>query len=143
MKALGLLLAAVLAVSSYADLSAQLPLRPTTTMNTALKNRLHASVDKINNSNRDGVTRISCTLIGSPHTSSRIDSCTLIVDGEACGSLDIDGVDFQRYFQWEESGQIPVEIDFPRRTAFKPEDKIVFHTVAGDVSTRLGDKAKK
>ena len=128
MKAPGLLLAAVLAVPSYADLSAQLPLRPATTINTALKNRLHASVDKINNSTRDGVTRISCTLI---------------VDGEAFGSLDIDGVDFQRYFQWEESGQIPVEIDFPRRTAFKPEDKIVFHTVAGDVSTRLGDKAKK
>lgn len=138
MKTPKFILAAVAALS-FLSVNAQMPIGVT----TAKKNPLHATVDKINNSNRDGVTRISCTLIGNPHTSSRVDSCTLIVNGQAYGSVDIDGVDFKRYFQWEDDGQIPIEVDFPRQTKFKPEDKIVFHTVGGDYSTRLGDKAKK
>lgn len=129
---------AAAAVLTFAGLSAQVPMG----MQMPKKNPLHASVDKIDNSNRDGVTRISCTLLGNPHTSQRVDSCTLVVKGEAFGSLDIDGVDFKRYFQWEDDGQIPVEVDFPRQMKFNPEDKIVFHTVGGDYTTRLGDRAK-
>lgn len=142
MKTLRILLAAVLMLS-FADVSAQFPMKLPITSGMVKKNPLHASVEEINNANRDGVTRIGCTLTGAPHTSQRIDSCTLIVGGAAYGSLDIDGVDFKRYFQWEDDGRIPVEVDFPRQAVFKPEDKIVFHTVSGDFSTRLGDKAKK
>ncbi|MCX4258773.1 MAG: hypothetical protein OSJ34_03520 [Muribaculaceae bacterium] len=137
------LLCAVVLTAIFSGLAAQTPFRTNTAFNTALKNPLHVRVDKINNSNLDGVTRVCCTLTGNPNTSSRVDSCTLILGGQAYGSLDIDGVDFKRYFQWEEDGQIPVEVDFPRHTGFKPEDKIVFHTVSGDISTRLGDKIKQ
>ncbi|MDE6171169.1 MAG: hypothetical protein K2L91_07755 [Duncaniella sp.] len=58
---------------------------------------------------RKEVTRVYGRLTGRPHTSGRIDGATL--DGIQCS--DMEGVDFNRYFQWEEDGQIPVELDFP------------------------------
>lgn len=58
---------------------------------------------------RKDLTRIYGTLVGQPHTSGRIDAVKL--NGIHCS--DIDGVDFNRYFQWEDDGSIPVELDFP------------------------------
>lgn len=70
---------------------------------------------------RNDVTRIYGHLYGTPHTSARIDGFfiqpsakhvrpgTKIVENEA---TDIDGFEFTHRFQWEDDGDIPVEIDF-------------------------------
>lgn len=70
-------------------------------------NSLMLRVDSIDY--RSDLTRVYSTLEGRPHTSNRIDKATFA--GQQ--ATDIEGVDFQRYFQWEDDGQIPVEIDFP------------------------------
>ncbi len=70
---------------------------------------------------RGDLTRLYGRLIGKPHTSQRIDRITLESSGVPFGSTDIDGVDMQRWFQWEDEGSIPVEIDFP---AMKPAKKV-------------------
>lgn len=63
---------------------------------------------------RSDLTRIYGKLIGTPHTSNRIDRLTLTAGTDApCTSTDIDGIDMKRWFQWEDSFRIPVEIDFP------------------------------
>ncbi len=62
----------------------------------------------------DDYTRIYGKLIGIPHTSERIDTLEIcLTDGSKNKSTDIDGVDIQRWFQWEDSNYIKVEIDFP------------------------------
>ena len=67
---------------------------------------------------RDDVTRLYGKLRGTPHTSSRIDSMILTAPGDiAALCTDLDGADLRRWFQWEDDGLIPVEIDFP---AMKP-----------------------
>ncbi|MDE5839013.1 MAG: hypothetical protein K2H39_08160 [Paramuribaculum sp.] len=60
---------------------------------------------------RADLTRVYGKLTGTPHTSHRIDAVKLQTGGLA--ATDIDGVDFKRWFQWEDDGAIPVEIDFP------------------------------
>lgn len=67
---------------------------------------------------RNDVTRLYGKLRGTPHTSSRIDSMILTAqDDIAASCTDLDGADLRRWFQWEDDGLIPVEIDFP---AMKP-----------------------
>lgn len=61
---------------------------------------------------RQDLTRLYGKLIGSPHTSQRIDALTLSTANRTYTAVDIDGVDFKRWFQWEEDGIIAVEIDF-------------------------------
>ncbi|MEZ3466559.1 hypothetical protein [Muribaculum intestinale] len=61
---------------------------------------------------RQDLTRVYGKLIGTPHTSQRIDAMTLTSGSNAHEAVDIDGVDFSRWFQWEEDGVIAVEIDF-------------------------------
>lgn len=74
---------------------------------------------------RQNLTRLYGRLSGAPHTSGRIDQIT--VSGttlkEPLSATDIDGVDFRRWFQWEEDGIIPVEIDFP---AMNPGTAYIF-----------------
>ncbi len=60
----------------------------------------------------DGIIRVKGNLVGRPHTSNRIDSATLTVNGTVYQAVDIDGIDFERYFQWDDDGLIPLEIDF-------------------------------
>lgn len=69
---------------------------------------------------RSDVARIYGHIYGTPHTSARIDGFfikpaveavpigTKIVEEEA---FDIDGFEFTHRFQWEDNGDIPVEID--------------------------------
>lgn len=57
-------------------------------------------------------TRAYCTYFGNPHTSNRIESATLSAGKNKLDATDIDGVDFKRYFQWEDEGAIKLEIDF-------------------------------
>lgn len=61
---------------------------------------------------RQDLTRLYGKLIGVPHTSQRIDGLTLTVSERPYAAIDIDGVDFKRWFQWEDDGVICVEIDF-------------------------------
>lgn len=62
----------------------------------------------------DDHMRLYGTLVGKPHTSDRIDRLTLVMpDGHKLEATDIEGVDMKRWFQWEDSGAIEVEIDFP------------------------------
>lgn len=61
---------------------------------------------------RADLTRLYARLLGRPHTSHRIDGVTLLSNGVTYTARDIDGIDFKRYFQWEDGGVIPVEIDF-------------------------------
>lgn len=98
---------------------------------TKPRHYMKVTVDKIDNSNSDGVSRVSCTLVGVPHTSSRIDSVTAVVAGKRVKATDIDGVDFNRYFQWEDEGAIPVDVDIAKSMKFTKNDTIKFHTVHG------------
>lgn len=87
----------------------------------------------------DNLTRVCGNLIGRPHTSARIDGVTLKAAGAVIKANDIDGVDFERYFQWEDDGNIYIEIDFPgyrqsrRMLGCSDGSQIVFHTAKGDV----------
>lgn len=61
----------------------------------------------------DDVIRVSVNLVGRPHTAGRIDSVYMVSSGSAeLPAVDIDGVDFKRWFQWEDDSAIYVEIDF-------------------------------
>ncbi len=63
---------------------------------------------------RKDLTRVYAEIIGIPHTAARIDSMTLILpSGKSLSWTDIDGIDANRYFQWEDNGRISIEIDFP------------------------------
>ena len=97
-------------------------------------------VDRIDNNNSDHVSRVSCTVIGVPHTSSRVDSVTAVIKGRVYRSTDIDGIDFGRYFQWEEEGAIPVDVDIVHTRIFSPNDSIRFHTVHGTYASPLKKK---
>ena len=103
---------------------------------------MQVTVDKIDNTNSDGVSRVACTLWGVPHTSSRIDSVTAVINGVVFKATDIDGVDFGRYFQWEDEQDLPVEVDLKRHTRFSPTDTIKFHTVHGVYTAPLNTKKK-
>lgn len=62
---------------------------------------------------RPDVTRLYGKLKGRPHTANRIDVMKGTFGKITYNSTDIDGVDMKRWFQWEDDGLIPVEIDFP------------------------------
>lgn len=101
------------------------------------------TVTAIDNDNLDGVTRIAVVLQGVPHTAQRVDDVELHTSKETLRALDIDGIDFKRYFQWEDEGTISTEIDFPKRVNLKPTDRIVFITVYGSYETAIGRAAEK
>lgn len=87
---------------------------------------------------RKEVTRIYGRLTGRPHTSNRIDNAAL----DGCGCTDIDGVDFNRYFQWEDDGQIPVELDFPPCKP-KKQGSILIRTPRGQSTIVFSTTPKK
>lgn len=84
---------------------------------------------------RKDLTRVYGTLLGRPHTSARLDGVVMIVGGApAKECTDIDGVDFNRYFQWEDDGAINVELDFaPIKAA--PKGQLIFSTPRGKSTT--------
>lgn len=73
---------------------------------------LTLTVDSI--SYRASLTRVYGKFVGRPHTSQKLHGITIECKGKKYEANDIDGVDFDRWFQWEDDGMIPVEIDFPR-----------------------------
>lgn len=78
----------------------------------------------------------TCVLraIGRPHTAHRIDAAEIRSIGVKAAASDIDGVDFNRYFQWEDSGVIPLEIDFPPMHESSTV-QVGLTTVYGEVTT--------
>lgn len=125
----GVCVALVLMVSLAAAVMAQrLPSRP-----TGDGEALTLVVDRMDY--RSDLTRLYGRLVGRPHTSCRVDAVSLTSGKRVYTATDIDGVDFKRWFQWEDDGEIPVEIDFPRmkrRKAFTvtvdtPRGKCVFN----------------
>lgn len=79
--------------------------------------------------------RISICLVGIPHTSQRIDGIDLKTGGQTIKATDIDGVDFERYFQFEDEGVIMIDVDFPFNGILPKSAELVFHTVKGDITS--------
>ncbi len=88
---------------------------------------------------RSDLTRVYGKIVGTPHTSGRVDAASLLSGKRSWQGTDIDGVDFKRYFQWEDDGQIPVEIDFPAMKPFKTA-QLVLTTVRGESVTTVKRK---
>lgn len=63
---------------------------------------------------RKELTRVYGKIKGRPHTANRIDNMTLTgkMSPEGTSWIDVEGVDMNRWFQWEDSGEIGLEIDF-------------------------------
>lgn len=83
----------------------------------------------------DNGIRISLCLVGIPHTSQRIDGIDLVIGQKLVKAVDIDGIDFERYFQFEDSGVQTIEVDFPFSGTVPKTAKLVFHTVNGDITS--------
>lgn len=77
--------------------------------------------------------RISLCIIGIPHTSQRIDGIDLKVGSKLIKATDIDPIDFERYFQFEDEGVITIEVDFPYSGKLPRTSTLTFHTVKGDI----------
>ena len=115
MKRITLFLTSILLAAFFSGVSAKVinGYGPDKTKSTGLITFNITSVDY-----RDDLTRIKGTLVGRPHTSNRIDELILITpSGKQYNATDIEGVDMKRYFQWEDNGNIDIEIDFaPMKT---------------------------
>lgn len=83
----------------------------------------------------DGI-RMTVCLVGLPHTSQRIDGVDLVMGSKLVKATDIDGIDFERYFQFEDEGIKSIDIDFPFKGALPKTAKLVFHTVKGDITAQ-------
>lgn len=85
---------------------------------------------------RQDLTRLYGKLVGMPHTSGRIDAASLLSGKTAMPAADIDGVDFNRYFQWEDDGLIPIEIDF-RASSPLNAAQLILTTTRGESVTNM------
>ena len=103
---------------------------------TAQVNQLDAEINIIPDKSvkTDTGVRLTVCVVGIPHTSQRIDSVDLVMGSKIVKATDIDGVDFERYFQFEDQGVIMLEIDFPFKGVIPKIATLVFHTVKGDVT---------
>ena len=103
---------------------------------TAQVNQLDAEINIIPDKSvkTDTGVRLTVGVVGIPHTSQRIDSVDLVMGSKIVKATDIDGVDFERYFQFEDQGVIMLEIDFPFKGVIPKTATLVFHTVKGDVT---------
>ncbi len=79
---------------------------------------------------RDDLTRLYGRLIGRPHTSQKIVKMEMRLPSGTFEATDIDGIDFNRWFQWEDDGTIPVEIDFKAMSPVK-SGTLIMETARG------------
>lgn len=101
------------------------------------RHNITIEVTGCDNTNSDHVSRVGCNIISVPHTSTRVDSVTAVIAGHCFKADDIDGIDFQRYFQWEDEPKVYVEVDLPYTRKFQATDSVYFHTVHGVFSASL------
>lgn len=80
--------------------------------------------------------RITLCLVGIPSTSQRIDGIDLVNGKDVIPANDIDGVDFKRYFQFEDTGVQVIEVDFPFKGELPKSAGLIFHTEKGDVKAQ-------
>lgn len=135
--------AALLIIATATTLYAQLPQSSTTATcqipsgRTQMKAKKEIPAFKVvmgKVNHKDDVTRAELSIVGMPHTSCRIDSVAAILPtGKEVKATDIDPIDFQRYFQWEDEGSIDLEIDFPAGTRLKKGTVMQFSTSKGEV----------
>lgn len=86
----------------------------------------------------DNLTRLQLRLLGRAHTAGRIDSVYAFgSDSIGVKAVDIDGVDFGRWFQWEEEGVIDIELDLPG-TTYAGGETLTFYGPRGNVSCKIG-----
>lgn len=80
---------------------------------------------------RATLTRVYARIVGRPHTSMKIDSIT--------HAKDIDGIDFKRWFQFEEEGIATIEIDFDSKNYRKG---FIFNIVSskGEIKCSIAGK---
>ncbi len=81
----------------------------------------------------DEGTRLTICLVGIPSTSQRIDGIDLVDGQTVIPANDIDGVDFKRYFQFEDTGVLVIEVDFPFKGTISKTVNLIFHTEKGDI----------
>lgn len=100
-------------------------------------NQLDAEINIIpdKTTKTDEGIRISVCLVGIPHTSQRIDGVDLVIGQKLVKATDIDGVDFERYFQFEDEGVQTIELDFPFKGTLPKTAKLIFHTANGDITS--------
>lgn len=82
------------------------------TLSTSNNSTLYFQPTSVVYKQDDGIIRLKGNLVGRPHTSNRIDGASLTINNIDYQAVDIDGIDFKRYFQWDDEGLIPLEIDF-------------------------------
>lgn len=85
---------------------------------------------------RATLTRVYGAILGRPHTSMRIDDIIMLGRSKEYPATDIDGIDFKRWFQFEEDGRIPIEIDFKK---MRPGSSIIFNikSTKGDINCTI------
>ena len=85
---------------------------------------------------RANLTRVYGVILGRPHTSMRIDNIMMLERSKEYPAQDIDGIDFKRWFQFEEDGKIPVEIDFKK---MRPGNSFNFNikSTKGDIKCTI------
>jgi hypothetical protein len=88
---------------------------------------------------RDDVTRVYCIIKGQPHVSNRIDWASITQGTKTYKATDIDGIDFKRYFQWEDSGEIHLEVDFPKMND-KSDFTFTLRSIYGEYKTEYKNK---
>ncbi|MFG6396441.1 MAG: hypothetical protein K1V89_03755 [Muribaculaceae bacterium] len=104
---------------------------------TAQVNQLDADINIIPDKTvkTDEGIRISLCIVGIPHTSQRIDGIDLVMGPKLVKATDIDGIDFERYFQFEDEGVQVIEVDFPFKGTLPKNAKLIFHTAKGDIES--------
>ena len=121
------------------------PLTASETQNRKKTSPVYPFLKSIDSNNGSGVTRIGIDLKSFPSTSSRLDSATLVNGKKSFRATDVDGVEVNRYFQWEENGVVYIELDFPRQKKIDKDSKVILHTVHGDyiLSLKKSSRNKK
>ncbi len=94
---------------------------------------------------RSDLTRVYGHIDSRPNTSACINSFVLNADKTPFPATDIEGFDFERRIQWEETGVLPIEIDFPVIKGVRPTASLnlVAVTDRGPCSWNITRKAKK
>ena len=82
----------------------------------------------------DNGVRLQIVLMGIPGTSQRIDGIDLNIGSKLIKATDIDGVDFERHFQFEDTGVQVIEVDFPFKGTLPRTATLTFHTEKGDIT---------
>ncbi len=128
-----LLVMFILALTSVFPVRAQISENARSESGSVYGRRQVAVVEIDSVERREDLTRVYCRIIGMPHTSDRVDAVQLVVGTRKFQAYDIDGIDFRRYFQWEDEGVIALEIDFPPLSISKGSVGLLFDTVHGEI----------